>query len=219
MTSHAARSITRVAVAAFAAGLVCSFAPGSASAQTTAESFVQQNTSRALAILGDKTLNAADRRARMQDLMASFLDLKRMALFALGTAARTAAPADIDAFVAAYRQFALANYATELSSYMGQTLRMTNTAQRAPGDYIVNAMMIDPADKSDPPAPVSFRVLDEGAGKFALVDASVAGVWFTLAQRDDFRGYLGQHGGDISALIAHLKDQAAHPQAASNAAR
>jgi ABC-type transporter MlaC component len=96
---------------------------------------------------------------------------------------------------------------------------MTNVAQRAPGDYIVNAVVSDPADTSDPPAPVSFRVLDEGAGKFALVDASVEGVWFTLAQRDDFKGFLDHNGGKISGLIAHLNDLAALPRPGNRTAR
>jgi phospholipid transport system substrate-binding protein len=207
MHSLAARQIGVVTV--FVAALCfLAFGAETALAQGAAEAFVREDTGKALAILKDKSLSEADRHARMGELMTSFLDLKRMAIFTLGRAAGTASLADIDAFVAAYRGFALASYSAELGGYMGQTLRITGSAQRSPGDTIVNAVVLNPTDRSDPPAPMSFRVLDEGGGKFALVDASIAGVWFTLAQRDDFAGFLSQNGGEVSKLTAHLKDLA-----------
>ncbi len=210
-----------LSVAALAVALSCysALASGSETAPNSAEGFIRQNTDKALAILSDKSLSGADRNARMEDMMSALLDLKRMALFTLGPVARTASPADITAFVSAYREFALANYTAELGGYMGQTLHVTGAVQRAPGDYIVNAVVVDPTDRADPPAPVNFRVLDEGGGKLALVDASVEGVWFTLAQRDDFAGFLSQNSGDLSKLIVHLKELAAHPQPSSQAVR
>src|SRR5215472_10178161 len=85
------------------------FAP--VDAQTTAaETFVDQATGKAIAILNDKTLKETDRRQQMQSLISSLLDLRRMALFTLGPAAKSASAADLDAFIAEYRDFALANY-------------------------------------------------------------------------------------------------------------
>ncbi len=186
--------------------------------QTPAESFVEQGTAKAIAILGDKTLSAGQRNEQIAQLMASLLDLKRMALFTLGPAVKSANPGDLDTFVSAYREFALASYEAELGGYSGQTLTVTGSAERAPGDYIVNATVTDASDKADAPAQVSFRVLDEGQGQFNLVDASVGGVWFTLAQRDDFTGFLGQNGGGVTKLAAHLKEMAAQAQAAAGKA-
>jgi phospholipid transport system substrate-binding protein len=205
-----------IPAAAFAGALCCLLTAGTARAQSAAETFVRQDADRVIAVLNDKSIGAADRRARVAALMTSLLDLKRMAMFTLGPAAKTASPADLDAYVAAYREFALANYAAELSGYMGQSLQLTGSAQHGPGDFIVSATVADPSDKTDPPVPVNFRVLDEGGGKFALVDASIAGIWFTIAQRDDFTGYLSQNGGDMGKLIAHLKALAARPQSASS---
>jgi phospholipid transport system substrate-binding protein len=209
------RTIVTIAVAA----CLVSLDQARASSQSPAEAFVQQGADGALRILRDGALNDVQRNDGMQSLMSSFLDLKRMALFTLGSAARTASASDTAAFVSAYRDFALANYTTELSAYMGESLQITGSSERAAGDFIVNAEVIDPNHKAETPTPVSFRVLDEGAGKYALVDASVAGVWFTLAQRDDFSGFLGQNGGDITKLAAHLKDLSAHARPGGEPAR
>jgi phospholipid transport system substrate-binding protein len=186
--------------------------------QTPAESFVEQGTAKAIAILGDKTLGEGQRNEKIAQLMTSLLDLKRMALFTLGPAVKSASPADLDTFVSAYRDFALANYEAALGGYSGQTLTVSGSTERAPGDYIVNATVTDPSDKADAPAQVSFRVLDEGQGQLALVDASVGGVWFTLAQRDDFTGFLGQNGGGVAKLAAHLKEMVAQAHSGAHAA-
>jgi len=186
---------------------------GPAHAASPAESFVEQATANITAFLADRSLNDADRRSRAEDAMNATLDLKRMALFTLGPAAKTASSGDVDAFVAAYRGFAMAMYEAELGAYAGQTVSVTGVTERAPGDFIVNAVVNDPKDKSDTPAQVSFRVLDEGGGKLALVDASIEGVWFTLAQRDDFSGFLQQNGGDIAKLAEHLRKMAANAAA------
>lgn len=202
-----------------AAALVMAVSIPAHAQNSAAESYIAQNTAKAISLLKDRSLSESDRRQQMQALISSLLDLKRMALFTLGPAAKTASPADIDAFVAAYQFFALANYTAELGGYSGQSLNVTGAMERAPGDYIVSAVVRDSGDKTGEPVPVSFRVLDEGGGKFALVDAAVEGVWFTLAQRDDFTGFLGQNGGDVSKLAVHLKDMAAQAGAAGRASR
>jgi phospholipid transport system substrate-binding protein len=216
------RSITQpaaaIAIAMIFPVLFSSLAQA-AGANTAAEVFVQQSAGKALAILKDTTLSETGKHARVEDLMSSLLDLKRMAMFTLGPAARTASPADLDLYIHAYHDFARASYSTELSAYMGQSLKVTGSSQRVAGDFIVNAQVSDPNDTSDGPTPVNFRVLDEGGGRLALVDASVAGVWFTVAERDDFRGFLSQNGGDVSKLAAHLKELSAHPAAATHASR
>jgi len=204
MKSHAAR----FAVAPCVAAALFLAAPAHASAASSAESFVQEATIKVVGVLGDKTLSQAERNRRVEGIVDGMLDLRRMALFTLGSAASSASPSDIDAFVAAYHDFALAMYESELAGYAGQSVGITGSVERAPGDFIVNATVADPGAKSESGTEVSFRVLDEGGGKYALVDASVEGVWFTLAQRGDFGGFLSQNGGSVGKLTEHLKEMA-----------
>jgi phospholipid transport system substrate-binding protein len=106
-----------------------------------------------------------------------------------------------------YKAFTIASYGSQLNGYGGETLKVTGSSERAPGDYIVNAVVMDPSAPNDPmQVPVAFRVADEGGGKYAVVDASVAGIWLGLAQRADFGGYLSRHGNSVPALTDHLKE-------------
>ena len=177
-----------------------------ARAATPVETFVQQSIDQGIAILKNKALSDAERRAQVRDLLFRLMDAEKVGLFALGPARAKASQADLDAYVDAFKAFMVASYESRLSGYDGQSLKITTSTERAPGDYLVTAALVDPSDPQDPdPVQVVFRVLDEG-GKFAVVDASIAGVWMGLAQRDDFGGFLSQHGESVPALTAHLKE-------------
>ena len=182
-------------------------AAGPARAASPVESFVQQSIDHGIAVLKDKSLDDAARRKQIGDFLAEVLDTKKMALFMLGAAREKAAASDLDAYAEVYKAFSIASYESQLNGYGGETLKVTGSVERAPGDYIVNAVVIDPSAPNDPmQLPVAFRVADEDGGKFAVVDASVAGIWLGLAQRADFGGYLSRHADSVPALTAHLQE-------------
>jgi ABC-type transporter MlaC component len=41
-----------------------------------------------------------------------------------------------------------------------------------------------------------------------VVDVSVAGVWLSLEERDQFVAFLGQNNGNVRLLITHLSELA-----------
>src|SRR3569833_1191076 len=66
-------------------------------APAAAQNFVATNIQQGFAILNDKTLSVGERRARFADFLLGITDERRVALFLLGAAASSTAPADIDA--------------------------------------------------------------------------------------------------------------------------
>ncbi|HEY1962256.1 MAG TPA: ABC transporter substrate-binding protein, partial [Rhizomicrobium sp.] len=190
-----------------------------ANAATPVETFVQQNIDHGIALLKDTSLDDAVRRQQLAQMMAELLDTRKMALFMIADVRDKTAPSDLDAYVEAYKTFTIANYESQLSGFGGQSLKVTGSIQRAPGDYVVNAVLVDPAAPNDPNAlPIGFRVVEEADGKYGVVDASVAGIWLGLAQRSEFSGYLSQHGNSVPQLTAHLQEMAANLSAAATTA-
>lgn len=188
-------------------GLLTALAASPSQAQTPVETFLQQSIDRGIAVLKNKSLSESARRQQLAAFLGQVLDTRRMAMFMLGDAKQNAAASDLEAYANVYKAFTIANYESQLSGYDGQTLKVTGSTERAPGDYIVDAELVDPAVANDPmPLTISFRVLDEAGGKFAVVDAGVAGIWLGLAQRADFAGYLSQHANNVPALTAHLQE-------------
>ncbi|HEX3653616.1 MAG TPA: ABC transporter substrate-binding protein [Rhizomicrobium sp.] len=178
-----------------------------ANASTAGEAFVQNNVQRGLQILNNASLSKAQQQEQFRGFLLTLTDLRRIALYTLGPARRTASPADQDAFVEAFRNYAFAVYGAEFTKYSGQTLRVTGSIQRAPGDELVRTVLVDPqARAGQEPIEVDFRVYNSG-GKFSVVDIVVAGLDLAITEQEDFSSFLAQHGGDLKALIANLRQR------------
>jgi phospholipid transport system substrate-binding protein len=186
------------------------FPAGAASAATPAEIYVQQNVQKGLSILNNRSIADAERRAQFRDFLTSLTDIQRIATFTLGPALRTASHADVEAFVNAFREYAVAVYETRLSQYSGQTLRVTGSVERSPGDYVVDTILVDTNGKTSgqEPIQVDFRVVSTD-GRMVVIDASIAGVWLAIEERDQFTAFLQQNNGNVPALTAHLEGLAA----------
>ena len=194
----------RSVLAALAATPVLLATP--AFAANAAESFVGDNIHKGLEILNNKRLTAAQRRDQFETFLLGLVDIRRIALFTLGQYRRSAPPDDIEAFVGAFKNYAVAVYQSYFSKYSGQTLSVTGSTERGPTDFIVATQLMDP-NSNQPPLQVDFRVRTD-TGKPVLVDVSVSGIWVSLEERDQFTAFLGQNGGNVRTLIAHLSDLA-----------
>jgi phospholipid transport system substrate-binding protein len=190
-----------LAAAVATAGLI---AIPAAQAATPAEQFVGDTVQKGTAILTEKSLTKEQRRAKCQDFLLGLIDLKSVSEYTLGQYRRSASPADIAAYNAAYKDYALAVYQGYFDKFTDQTLKVTGSYSPTPGDTVVKTTLVDPSKPGEKPLSVLFR-LENAGGKFTVVDMSAEGVWLRQTQRDDFTGFLGQHGGDIKALIGVLK--------------
>lgn len=179
-----------------------------AAAANVAETFVNDNIHKGLEILNNKTLSTAQRRDQFESFLLGLVDIRRIAVFTLGQYRRSAPPDDVEAFVAAFKNYAVAAYQSYFAKYSNQTLKVTGSTQRSPTDYIVQTQLIDPGS-SQPPLEVDFRVRTD-TGKPVLVDVSVSGIWLSLEERDQFVAFLGQNNGNVRTLIAHLSELAAN---------
>jgi len=190
-------------------------ASDAARAATPAESFVSDNIQKGLQIL---SVRGPQRASQFEAFLEGLTDISRIGRFTLGNARRAASPADIASFDAAFKNYAIAVYQSRLSAYTGQTLKVTGSTENAPGDFTVKTVMVDPhGDNGQQPLEVAFRVVTEGS-RMVVIDVSVAGVWISIEERDQFSAFLSQHNGSVPALVAHLNQLTAQLKT-GNAAR
>lgn len=207
-TFFARRTVLAMGVSALTLGTVLG-AASPALAANAAETFVSDNINKGLAILNNKALSTDQRRTQFENLLLGLIDMKRIADFTLGNYRRTASPAEIESYDAAFQDYAIATYQFYFAKYSGQTLKVTGSQARAADDIVVNTQLIDPNDHSGhPPLEVDFRIRTN-TGKPVLVDVSVEGIWLTLSQRDMVVSVLGNGNGNIAALDAQLHQMAA----------
>ncbi len=179
-----------------------------ARAATPAEAYISANIDKGLQILGNRGSSSADRAAQFQTFLEQLTDIDRIAKFTLGNARRAASPADVDAFNAAFRNYVIAVYQSYFAKYAGQSLKVTGSNSVAASDDIVKTVLVDPGDHSGTqPLEIDFRVKSD-TGRPLVVDVAVGGIWVAQEERDQFSAFLGQHGGNIPALVTHLNQLA-----------
>lgn len=169
-------------------------------AGNAAEDFVAGSILKGFDILNDASAAPAERRQRFATFLLGLTDVRRVALFLVGSYAAKADAADVDDYVAAYRDYLLSVYQAYFALYEGQSLHVVSSREHAPGDFVVSTQMT--GGKST--LPIDFRIRTDGPAPL-LLDVAVGGVWLALAQRDQFTGELAQNNGDMKALSAHLR--------------
>lgn len=187
--------------------LMFALATPALAAGNVAEGYVADNTHKGLEILNNKTLPRTQKEQQFEVFLLGLIDMKRISMFTLGQYRRGASQPDLDAFTAAFQNYATAVYQSYFSKYCGQTLKVIGSTEVKPTDFVVNTQLLDPDAGNQPPLEVAFRVRTD-AGRPVVVDVSVSGIWLSLEERDQFVAFLGQNGGNIHTLIAHLSDLA-----------
>jgi len=202
--------VARFSVAC-AVALLCGVPAAHADA-TSAKTFVQQSVDKEFAILKDTSLVQQERETRSRALLGSIIDIKRVAMFALGPYARDASDIQIADFVSAFSDYFLNMFHSDLDqSSGGGTVAITGATARAADDVIVTASVAGANTRSATGAPMNlaFRVRKNAAGNDTIVDVLLGAISMAVTQRDDFSSYLQQHSGNIDELSAELEKRAA----------
>lgn len=177
-----------------------------AARDASAEAFVQTQASEALRILGSGQPLAAKRQA-FRALVDQVADVPRITNFVLGKYARGVTPDQRAEFAPLFRSYANNVYESRLGQYKGETLKVTGSVARAPGDVVVASTVGGGQLKT--PSKVNWRLLKGADGRWRAVDVQVEGVWLAITQQQDFVSTIDNAGGNVGVLIAQLKKQVA----------
>ncbi len=169
-----------------------------------AEQFVQIQAQRVISVLNDKGQSTADKIHMFRGIVDEIADVPKVTGFVLGKYARTITPAQRQRFNVVFRQFAQNVYETRLGDYHGESVKVTSSVVRKPGDVVVNTTIA--GGKLSQPVQASWRVLGSGSS-WKVVDVQVSGIWLAITQQQDFVSTIDNAGGNIDVLIAQLEKQ------------
>src|SRR4051812_9400220 len=169
-----------------------------------AEQFVQTGAQRIISVLNDKSQSTGEKIRVFRGLVDELADVPRITNFVLGKYARTITPAQRDRFARVFREYAQNVYETRLGDYHGETVKVTGSTVRKPGDVVVNTVIS--GGKVSQPVSASWRVLGSG-NSWKVVDVQVSGIWLAITQQQDFVSTIDNAGGNVDVLIAQLEKQ------------
>jgi phospholipid transport system substrate-binding protein len=148
-----------------------------------------------------KSAGAEGRFKLMTPAVESAFDLPAMLRVAVGPDWSKISPADQEALTAAYRRYAIANYAKNFNGYSGQKFTISPEVQVRGADKLVKTQL----NGGGTDVALAYRMRDTGNG-WKVVDVFYNGSISQLAtQRSDFASTLSS--GGAKALVAKLNAQ------------
>jgi phospholipid transport system substrate-binding protein len=192
------------------AGLFATAAPACAARNADAEQYVQENASRALRTLGDRSLASTQRRQTFDRLMAQFSDMPRIANFVLGrySGQLRADPALRSEWTRAFQDYAVAVYEDRLGRFSGSAIRVTGSTERIAGRDVIVTSELQPNDGGRATT-VQWRMLRSG-NTWKVVDVSLVlegnQIWLAQQQQRDFLAQLDRNNGDIPGLMSSIRE-------------
>lgn len=174
-----------------------------AKAEDPAQNFIDTVASRGINFLSDPALSPTAQRQAFRALLQDSFDLDTIGRFALGKYWRVATPSERAEYQRLFEKMVIGVYAERFGTYDGQKLKTTGTKSASDTDTIVNSVIIPKGGGEK--VRVDWRVRKSGS-RYRVVDVIVEGVSMSVTQRSDFAAAIQQGGGDVSALLKHLRE-------------
>jgi ABC-type transporter MlaC component len=197
-----------LALALIACGLTAGTAP--ARAATAEETYVSQLTDQAIKILTDTSLDQKGRYDSFHNLILSNIDLDRIAAFALGRyAGAMRASNHYDEYKLLFGDYIARIYASRLSGYSGEHVKLAKTMPHGANDVIVFSS-IEPGKEGGDPISVNWR-LTKKDGTLKILDVQIIGAWMSIEQQSQFSSIIANNNRDVTKLLDYLREQTNAP--------
>ena len=166
-----------------------------------ATAFIQDLGGRIVAVVNGPG-DVQQKRAQIQPLVESAVDVGGIARFCLGRFVRSATPQQLAEYTRLFHYVLLNSITGKLGQYRGVSFSMTSTQQRD-GEVLVGSIINRPNQQ---PANVQWVVGSVG-GQMKIVDVVIEGTSLRLTQRSDYSAYMSRNGNSVDALIGAMRQQ------------
>jgi len=174
-----------------------------------ARAFIVDLSERAVAILKDPAIDAAQRQQQVSDLIREGMWMKYVSRFVLGRFWRTATKPQRREFAAVFEQFILSELSKRLVGYTDQHIEVGKATAAGKRDILVDAAVV--GDDGQPIA-LQWRVRLV-KGHYKVIDLAVENISMAIEKRAEFSALADKSG--VDGLIETLKTKVAQNNAQS----
>ena len=178
----------------------------SALADTTSQTvddpaqFVRSLGQRAIDLLADEALSAADRKRAFRELLIDRFDMTSIGRLVMGRHWRRATAAQKDVFGPLFEDYVVTTYGSRLDAYSGEQLTVGN-ARRATDKVMAVSSQV--TRQRGQPVDVDWR-LHRKNDRWYIIDVVIEGISMVISQRSEFTTVINQRGG-IDGLIENIR--------------
>lgn len=168
---------------------------------TAAENVIKKLGEDAVAFLSNTNLSTTQKEKEFRRLMNANFDMKTIGRFTLGRNWRNATEAQKKEYQKLFEKMIVSVYTQRLDNYQGQAFEIQGSQEAGKKDVVVTSYIVP---ESGSKVKVDWR-LRKKDGKYKIIDILVEGISMSLTQRSDFSSVIQRGGGDIEALLEHLR--------------
>lgn len=174
-----------------------------------ARAMIEEVSADVLTILSDKDRGDRQKFDALVVLLEEPIDLDLVARLILGRHWRTADDGQRQEYLKLFREYALANLASKLHLYQGQSFEVTGAKVVSDKDALVTSRILS---DGQPPLQVDWRLREQNNGGLVTIDLIVGGVSLIVTLRSEFGSVIERQGFD--GLLAELRQRIAQTRQA-----
>jgi phospholipid transport system substrate-binding protein len=167
-----------------------------------ARTLIEQVSAKVLAILSDQALTDRQKFDALVALLEGPIDLDLVARLILGRHWRTVDDAQRQEYLTLFREYALANLASKLHLYRGQSFEVTGAKVVSDQDALVSSRILS---NGEPPLQVDWRLRERDGGAPVTIDLIVEGVSLIVTLRSEFGSVIERQG--FAGLLVELRQR------------
>lgn len=165
-----------------------------------AKAFIEKLTSQGIGFLSNAGLSQDQKKSEFKKLLHSNFDMRTIGRFSLGRYWNVASKSELDEYQNLFEDMIVDVYSSRFGDYSGQELVVDSARPDGKADAIVHSYIKGKGQKIS----VDWRVRQKN-GSMKVIDVIVEGVSMATTQRSEFSSIIQRGGGEVSALLTHLK--------------
>ena len=169
-----------------------------------ATAFIQIAGDEMAAAINQPGLGAALRQERVANILKRIVDIDGVGRFVLGRFWRVATPAEQQDYLRLFEASLIRNLAGRFGEFQGVRFSLGRTQSRTEDDALVSTVVQRPGQAA---FNLDWRVGEIG-GQPRIVDLIAEGTSLRLTQRSEYASVVQRGGGQVSALLAAMRQQA-----------
>ena len=175
----------------------------------SARALIEKVSAEVLTILSDQSRGDRQKFDALVVLLNEPIDLDLVGRLILGRYWRTADDGQRQQYLELFREYALANLASKLHLYQGQSFEVTGAKVVSDKDALVTSRILS---DGEPPLQVDWRLRQRNDGGLVTIDLIVEGVSLIVTLRSEFASVIERLGFD--GLLAELRQRIAQTRQA-----
>ena len=175
----------------------------------SARALIEEVSAEVLTILSDQSRGDRQKFDALVVLLNEPIDLDLVGRLILGRYWRTVDDAQRQQYLELFREYALANLASKLHLYQGQSFEVTGAKVVSDKDALVTSRILS---DGEPPLQVDWRLRERNDGGLVTIDLIVEGVSLIVTLRSEFAAVIERQGFD--GLLAELRQRIAQTRQA-----